>query len=108
MVEQDSVGVGLAEALEALRRDLVAAQAEAAGRGVQFPVESLTVELKVAVAREASGKVGFRVPLLGAELGGGGGVSSESVQTITLVLGEPVDEDGVPIKVASRTGAVKD
>jgi len=107
-MEHELMGVGLAEALEALRRDLAAAQEEAAGKGVQFPVESLTVELKVAVAREASGKVGFRVPVIGAELGGGGGVSSESVQTVTLVLGEPVNELGVPIKVASLTRAEKD
>jgi hypothetical protein len=40
------------------------------------------------------------------ELGGGGGRASESVQTITLVLGSPVDQTGNPIKVAEETDEV--
>jgi hypothetical protein len=101
-----SDGVGLAEALEGLRADLADAQQKAAGQAVQFPIESLTVELKVGVTKSVDGKAGFTVPLLGVELGGGGGHASESVQTITLVLGSPVDERGNPIKVAEETDEV--
>ena len=101
-----SDGVGLAEALEGLRADLAEAQRQAAGQAVQFPIESLTVELKVGVTKSVDGKAGFTVPLLGVELGGGGGRTSESLQTITLVLGSPVDQNGNPIKVAEETDEV--
>jgi hypothetical protein len=101
-------GIGLAEALEVLRSELASARERAAGKPVQFPIERLTVELKVGVSKSADGKAGFRVPFLGAELGGSGGYASESVQTLTLVLGPPVDESGRPIKVASVSEQRKD
>jgi Trypsin-co-occurring domain 2 len=94
------VGVGLDEALEGLRAQLASAHVRAAGTDVQFPVESLTVELKVVVTRSAEGRAGFRVPVVGAELGGSGSRASETVQTVTLVLGGPVDRNGVPQRVA--------
>ena len=102
-----TVGVGLDEALEGLRAQMASAHAKAAGTDLQFPVESLTVEFKVAVTRSSEGKAGFRVPVVGAELGGSGSRASESVQTVTLVLGPPVDREGKAIKVASRTSERK-
>ena len=101
-------GVALDEALEGLRQQLAAAHARAAGAELQFPVESVTVELRVAVTRSVDGKAGFRVPLVGAELGGSGSRAAESVQTLTLVLGGPVNEDGVPQRVSSVSAEVKD
>jgi hypothetical protein len=98
--EQEQAGVGLDEALAALRADLTAAHARAADSGLQFPVVSVTVELQVAVTRSAEGRAGFRVPLLGAELGGSGGRESAWTQTLTLTLGSPVDREGRPVKVA--------
>ena len=99
--------MGLDEALEALRAELESAWQKAAGKDLQFPVETLTVELKVGVTKRADGKAGFKVPLLGAELGGSGGYDRESMQTITLVLGSPVDRDGKPVKVAASSRDVK-
>jgi Trypsin-co-occurring domain 2 len=93
-------GVGLDEALAALRADLAAAQVEAAGSDLQFPVQSVTVELTVAVAKSVDGKAGFRVPVLGAELGASGGREAASTQKLTLTLGAPVDAAGRPVKVA--------
>jgi len=90
----------LDEALEGLRAQLASAHAKAAGTDLQFPVDSLTVEFKVVVTRSAEGKAGFRVPVVGAELGGSGSWQSEAMQTVTLVLGGPVDRDGVPQRVA--------
>lgn len=101
-------GIGLAEALEVLRSELESARQKSAGRPVQFPVETLTVELKVGVTKSADGKAGFRVPFLGAELSGSAGYASESVHKVTLVLGPPVDQDGNPIKVASVSESRKD
>ena len=54
-----SDGIGLAEALELLRAELAAARDKAAGTDVQFPIETLTVELKVGVTRSADGRAGL-------------------------------------------------
>src|SRR4051812_9142947 len=48
-VPEQPDGIGLAEALEQLRAELAAAHTKAADSNVQFPIETLTVELKVAV-----------------------------------------------------------
>jgi hypothetical protein len=98
MDERD--GLLLADALELLRAELATAQAEAAGKDIQFPIETLTVELKAGVTRSKSGKAGFRIPFAGAELGGSAGTDRETLQTITVVLGPPVDREGRPVKVA--------
>jgi Trypsin-co-occurring domain 2 len=101
-------GIGLADALEVLRAELASAQAKAVGKDVQFPIETLTVELKVGVTKSKEGKAGFTVPFIGAELGGSAARNRETVQTVTLVLGSPVDREGRPLKVASRTDERKD
>ncbi len=101
-------GIGLDEALEILRSELASAREKAAGKPVQFPIESLTVELKVGVTRSVDGKAGFKVPFIGAELGASGGRASESVQTVTVVLGPPIDEGGQPIRVSSASDQQKD
>jgi hypothetical protein len=100
-------GIGLADALEALRAELALAQAKATETDVQFPIESLTVELKVGVMRSKEGKAGFRVPFVGAELGGSAGFDRETLQTVTLVLGAPVDQAGNPVKVTSAGDELK-
>ena len=102
MVELED-GLGLAEALEALRAELDAARLKAAGRDLQFPITQVTVELKAVVTRDAEGKAGFKVPFVNAELGGSASRGSERVQTLTLVLGPPVDRMGRPVKVASES-----
>ena len=104
----ESQGLGLAEALEQLRSELAAAHQKAAGAPVQFPIETLTVELKVGITKSLDGKAGFTVPFVGVELGGSVGRSAETLQTVTLVLGPPVDQDGTPVKVASASEARKD
>jgi Trypsin-co-occurring domain 2 len=95
--------IGLDDALEALRAELVSARQKAAGQDLQFPIEQLTVELKVGVTRSKEGKAGFHVPVIEAQVGGSAGVNRETLQTVTLVLGGPVDRDGNPVKVASTS-----
>jgi hypothetical protein len=104
----DERGLGLAETIEQLRAELAEARQKAAGKSVQFPIQALTVELKVAVTKSVDGKAGFTVPFVGVELGGSAGRSSETLQTVTLVLGPPVDQHGVPVKVASGSEEEKD
>ena len=104
MVDRGSVeGLGLAEAIEALRDDLLKARAAGANSEIQLPVESMTVELTVTATREANGKAGFKVPFVPVELGGGGSRERGTGQTVTVVFGGPVDREGRPVKVAQAT-----
>ena len=102
-MEGEFPGIGLDDALEALRADLASARLKAAGTDLQFPIETLSVELKVGVTRSKERKAGFHVPLVEVKLGGSVGVDRQTLQTVTLVLGPPVDKDGSPVKVASAS-----
>jgi hypothetical protein len=110
MVDEDreSVdGLGLAEAIEALRDDLLKARAAGAKSEIQLPVESMTVELTVTATREANAKAGFKVPFVPVELGGGGSRERGTGQTVTVVFGGPVDRAGRPVKVAQASSEFK-
>jgi hypothetical protein len=110
MVDEDreSVdGFGLAEAIAALRDDLLKARAAAASSGIQLPVESMTVELMVTATRTREGKAGFKVPIVEVELGGGASRERGTGQKVTVVFSGPVDRDGNPVKVARATDELK-
>jgi hypothetical protein len=100
-------GIGLADAIKTLRAELVDAQRDGADSDIQFPLETMTVELRVAAVRSADGKAGFKVPLVNAELGGSAGWQRETMQTVTVVFGPPVDRAGNPVRVASQGNQVK-
>ena len=99
-------GIGLADAIEMLRAEVLAAQSKAAGAKAQFPIQTLTVQLKVGLTKLADGKVGFKVPFVG-ELGASAGLHQETTQTVTLVLGPPVDPQGRPVSVTQVTDQLK-
>jgi hypothetical protein len=100
-------GLGLAEAIEALRDDLLKARAAGATSEIQLPVESMTVELTVTATRTRDGKAGFKVPIVEVELGGGGSRERGTGQKVTVVFGGPVDREGRPVKVAQSTSELK-
>lgn len=100
-------GIGLADAIEILRTELLQAHIAAAGRPMQFPVVSMTVELKVAATRSADGKAMFSVPFVNVGLGGSAGWQRETMQTVTVTFGSPVDETGNSIKVTASTNELK-
>jgi len=100
-------GLGLAEAIEALRDDLLQARAAGATSDIQLPVESMTVELTVTATRSVDGKAGFKVPIVEVELGGGGSRERGTGQTVTVVFGGPVNRQGEPVKVAQATSELK-
>jgi hypothetical protein len=81
--------VGLADAIAALRQELLAAIDEGKGSRMQFRLAPVELSLQVTVSREAEGKIGWKV------LGLGGALSSAATQTLKLTL-EPVwrKEDG--------------
>jgi hypothetical protein len=108
MVDGGSVeGLGLAEAIEALRHDLLQARAAGAKSDIQLPVKSMTVEFTVTATREVNRKAGFKVPIVPVELGGGGSRERGTGQTVTVGFGEPVDREGRPVKVARATNELK-
>ena len=100
-------GLGLADAIGLLRDELLRARAAGAGADIQLPVESMTVELTVTATRSADGKVGFTVPVVGLQLGGGGARERGSEQKVTVVFGGPVDRSGNPVKVAQSSAERK-
>ncbi|MEU9842486.1 trypco2 family protein [Actinomadura sp. NPDC048032] len=97
--------MGLADALDLLRTEVAAAQQRAAGAGVRFPIQSLTVEFKVGLTRRAGGRAGFKVPFL--EAGGDGSIAKETVHTVTVVLGAPADASGRPVRVTGQGNTLK-
>jgi len=96
-------GVGLADAIEILRGEVLQAHARAAESTIQFPVMSMTVELRVVATRSADGKAGFCVPFVNAELGGSSGWQRETTQIVTVTFGSPVDNAGNPVKVSESS-----
>ncbi|HEY3954607.1 MAG TPA: trypco2 family protein [Streptosporangiaceae bacterium] len=75
--------VGLADAIKALRKELMAAITEGQGEPVQFKLAPIELSLQVVVTKGAEGKIGWHV------LGLGGSYNSASTQTLKLRL-EPV------------------
>lgn len=100
-------GIGLADAIEVLRGELLRAHAAAADSMVQFPVASVEVELRVGATRSADGKAGFTVPFVNMGLGGSAGWQRETMQTVTVTFGPPVDREGNPVKVAESSDELK-
>jgi hypothetical protein len=108
MVDRGAVEhLGLAEAIESLRDDLLQARAAGATSDIQLPVESMTVELTVTATRSVDGRAGFKVPIVEVGLGGGGSRERGTGQKVTVVFGVPVDREGRPVKVAQASSELK-
>jgi hypothetical protein len=103
MTDVPVYGIGLAEAIAMLRADVVRARVAAADSTVQFPVESIMMELKVAATRSTEGKAGFCIPFINVELGGSKEWQRETMQTVTVTFGSPVDDEGNPVKVSEAS-----
>jgi len=93
--------IGLLEAIEALRSELLEATARAEGHDLHFPVGPVQLEFQVGVTREAQldGKLKFWV----LELGTGGRHEQQAVHKVTVNLEAPVDARGRPVKVTERS-----
>jgi hypothetical protein len=96
-------GIGLSEAIHLIREDLLVARREGEDQDIRFPVESVTVELRVVASKEAGATAGFKVPFVHLEVGGSMGRSAESSSIVTVVFGAPVDRRGEHIKVAEAS-----
>jgi Trypsin-co-occurring domain 2 len=89
--------LGLAESVEALRAELARAATAGAGAGFQFPVTGVQLEFHVGVTKAGEGSAGVRFWVV--ELGGSGSYAQEEIQTVTVTLGAPVDDNGDPVKI---------
>jgi hypothetical protein len=90
--------IGLGETIDALRAELAAAVERARDTDIQFPVAGVQLEFHVGVKKEGEGTAGVKFWVL--ELGAGGSYARESIQTVTVTLGAPVDRSGSPVKVS--------
>ncbi len=99
--------VGLAEAIESVRADLLAARASGEDADVRFPVQSVTIVLQVVATTDVDGKAGFKVPVVNVELGASASRKWENTSTVTVAFGPPVDRSGAPVKVASTSSRAK-
>jgi Trypsin-co-occurring domain 2 len=89
--------LALAETMEALRAELAQAAAAGAGTGFQFPVEGVQLEFHVGVTKAGGGNAGVRFWVV--QLGGSGSYARDEIQTVTVTLGAPVDQNGDPVKI---------
>ncbi|MGH3978059.1 MAG: trypco2 family protein [Pseudonocardiaceae bacterium] len=91
--------LGLAEAIEVVRRELRRAQDAGRGADVRFSVGSVEVELAVEVVRKAGGEASVKV-LNVLSLGGKSEVSTGDTNRVKVML-TPIGVGGVPVEVAS-------
>ena len=77
------VVVGLAEAIKALRTELLTAMDEGQDAAMRFRLQPVDLTLQVAVTKDAGGKIGWHV------LGLGASYTSATTQTLGLRL-EPL------------------
>jgi hypothetical protein len=91
--------LGLAEAIEVLRRELRKAQDSGRGADVRFAVGSVEVELVVEVGKTAGGEASVKVLNL-LSIGGKGEVSKGETNRVKVVL-NPIGVGGAPFEVAS-------
>jgi hypothetical protein len=96
------VKISLTDTIEAVRRELAESVRTAADKEIRFPVGEITLEFQVGVTKAGEGSTGVNVWVL--QFGAGGSYSRETMQTVTVTLGAPVDRDGRPIKVTSGSG----
>ena len=80
----DSAGVGLADAVKALRAELTSAMAEGTDQALRFELGPVEMEFLLEVNREAGGQGGVRFWVV--SLGGSGSVAHGSTHRVTLQL----------------------
>ena len=98
-VKGDNTGfVGLADAIEALRQQLIEAQDAAAGRAISFAIGKVEVEFTVEVKITGGGGLGVRFGVFSVD--GKADRASGSAHKVKLEL-IPTGPDGAPFRVAS-------
>lgn len=92
-VENDAIGgLEIGPVIGTLRSELTRAIEEARGEVLRFDVESIELELEVAVTREAKAELGVKFWVL--EAGAGGTAGSARTQRLKLVLKPHLPDGG--------------
>lgn len=95
----ENIGVG--EAVQALRDELLAAAVEGASSDVTFEVGPIELEFGFTLSREGTAKVGLsRVFSAVVSAGASGKVAKEDVHRVKLVL-TPKDATGAPLLISN-------
>lgn len=92
--------IPLAEMVQELRSELAAAVAAGEGEAIRFGLGEITLELEVAVAREAGAEGGLKFWIVG-EAKGSAKSGTTRTQKLTLRL-TPETEEGDRVKVAGE------
>ncbi|MEU1482563.1 trypco2 family protein [Streptomyces sp. NPDC005752] len=88
------MNIELAELLASLRSEISRARLDADGKDVRFRINSIDLELQVAVEKSAEAKAGVRFWVV--SLGGGGSAKSAQTHTVKLSLDAETGE-GDPV-----------
>jgi len=94
-------GIGLSEAIAAVRAELTAAVEQGGNADFQFPVDGVEIEFRVATTKE--GQTGGKARVLVLEWDASGRAAQESEHTVKVSLGAPVDRAGEVLKVARQS-----
>ncbi len=81
---EEQAGIGLADAVRALRSELTAGMAEAEGQRLQFELDAVEMEFLLDVRKEVGAQAGIRFWVI--SIGATGGVSSGSTHRVKLSL----------------------
>jgi hypothetical protein len=99
MTDYEFPEIALADAIAAVRRDLVIAQAEGAREEVRFAVGSVDMEFAVDIRREAGGEASVKVLSL-LSLGGKASTGRTATTRIKVTLAA-LTSTGSPLQVGS-------
>lgn len=97
MEKMSSELAGLAETIAALRRELLKAVDEGAGKDVRFQLGPVEIEFQMGVSKEAGAEAGVKFWVL--TLGGRGKVAQDATHHVKVSL-QPVDREGRVLPVA--------
>ncbi|MFD1934405.1 MULTISPECIES: trypco2 family protein [Nonomuraea] len=84
--------IGLADTIQALRQELITAMADGQDQPVRFHVESVDLELQVAVTASAEASAGIKFWVLSAN--GKASASTTSTHTVSLHLAAETEGGG--------------
>ncbi|MFF0744114.1 trypco2 family protein [Streptomyces sp. NPDC004111] len=103
--EHEFDGIELADAVESVRKQLLAASAQGVGKEITFTVEDIQMEFTVELRKELKG--GLKVKAWVVEAGADAGRSTGSTHKVSLTLKPKVAETGESLDVSNlRPGDV--
>ncbi|WP_327695777.1 trypco2 family protein [Streptomyces sp. NBC_00459] len=97
----DEAWVGLAEAIGAIRAELQQAARDGAGQEIQFRTGPVEVEFSVDVKKDGEARAKVLVLPFGAEARAARSKGTTNRVKITL---QPVDAEGVDLRIADKSG----